>query len=637
MATVNKDFKIKNGLVVEGTTGTINGEDILTKAQVDIDYIIDQVGGSGTSANTPDTLVLRDENGDFAAGTITVNQINIGEIGNIHDDGDIVISNTNGQDVILEGEDIRLNAQDDVRINAGTGGDVVLDATTGNIRFQGPNIFAGENISYTDAERVATRGYVDDAASSAQTNANSYTDGELANYTTTANLDTTIDGYGYLKSADLTGYATEGYVDTAEADAISAAASDATTKANNAEQNAKDYADGLINDASNASDEVWSAYKTSTEIGLAQAAAEQHADDAVANLVGAAPELLNTLEELATALENNPDIIADLENVAAGKQDTLTTGNGITIDDNLIYIPTYIGSGISATPGNVEIDRAEVDTWYDEAGAASAAQTAAQTFATNAINDLDTGDIEEGSNLYFTNQRALDATSAAYDAAGAAATAEQNAKDYADALTTDDVAEGGNNLYYTDARAKDDAAALLTNATKTNIQISYSGGVLNIEAEDGVADSTTFDLAEDPAGSGTSGTWYFTNQRAVDALEAVVPNFTAIEIDSVAKQVAGTLLASTGGSYVTAYSFAKADYRSAKFLIKTAYGTHTELTEVLLTLDSSDNIAITEYATIGTNGSSMAVTADISGSDVRLRVRPVNNDSTITVVGTLLA
>jgi hypothetical protein len=52
---------------------------------------------------------------------------------------------------------------------------------------------------------------------------------------------------------------------------------------------------------------------------------------------------------------------------------------------------------------------------------------------TAAINAIDTDDIEEGSsNLYFTNQRALDATNSAYDAAGAAATAESNANDYTD-------------------------------------------------------------------------------------------------------------------------------------------------------------------------------------------------------------
>ncbi len=33
MATVTKDFKVKNGLIVEGTTGTINNHDILTKKQ----------------------------------------------------------------------------------------------------------------------------------------------------------------------------------------------------------------------------------------------------------------------------------------------------------------------------------------------------------------------------------------------------------------------------------------------------------------------------------------------------------------------------------------------------------------------------------------------------------------------------
>lgn len=45
---------------------------------------------------------------------------------------------------------------------------------------------------------------------------------------------------------DLTNYATKEYADQAEADAISTAAGDATSKANTAEQNAKTYADDLI-------------------------------------------------------------------------------------------------------------------------------------------------------------------------------------------------------------------------------------------------------------------------------------------------------------------------------------------------------------------------------------------------------
>lgn len=47
-------------------------------------------------------------------------------------------------------------------------------------------------------------------------------------------------------AVDLTDYATKAYVDQAEQDAVNTAASDATQKANTAEQNAKTYANGLI-------------------------------------------------------------------------------------------------------------------------------------------------------------------------------------------------------------------------------------------------------------------------------------------------------------------------------------------------------------------------------------------------------
>jgi len=55
-----------------------------------------------------------------------------------------------------------------------------------------------------------------------------------------------------------------------------------------------------------------------------------------------------------------------------------------------------------------------------------------------------------------------------------------------------------------------------------------------------------------------------------------------------------------------------------------------------LTLDTSDNIAVTEYAMVGTNGSLGSVSADVSGNDVRLRVTTANNNSTVAAIGTLL-
>ena len=45
MATVVKNFRIKSGLIVEGTTGTINGQNILRETGSD-SYILNLVGGA---------------------------------------------------------------------------------------------------------------------------------------------------------------------------------------------------------------------------------------------------------------------------------------------------------------------------------------------------------------------------------------------------------------------------------------------------------------------------------------------------------------------------------------------------------------------------------------------------------------
>ena len=156
-------------------------------------------------------------------------------------------------------------------------------------------------------------------------------------------------------------------------------------------------------------------------------------------------------------------------------------------------------------------------------------------------------------------------------------------------------------------------------------------GELIITAENGVADATTDDLDE-----GTINL-YFTEARAVTALEAVTPDFPAVEINSVSKQIAGSVLVESLDVPEAVLAWPKATYRSAKIVVKLAYGSHTEVSEVLLTLDTSDNIAITEYAEVATNGSLGDITADISGSDVRLVVDVNNNNTTVTAFGTLIA
>jgi hypothetical protein len=518
MATVNKDFKVKNGLIVEGTTATVNNFDILTKKTDDQTYIVNLIGGTATSANEANKVVKRDGSGNFAAGTITADLV-----GDVTGNADTATTLETARTIELTGDvtgQVNFNGSQNVQISTTLNGSFATDAEVATAK--------GEAISdagdYTDARETAITTAYEAYADQAEVDANAYTDGR----------ETAITN------------AYQSYADTAEADAVTTA----------------------------------NAY-TDTEI---------------AALVNGAPALLDTLNELAAAIGDDENFAANLATSVGEKVskagDTMTGLLVLSADPSANlgaatkqYVDAAEANANSYTTSHV------TDTLYpagiaifDPAGSASTAQSNAQTFTTNAINDLDTDDIEEG--------------------------------------TT--------NLYYTDARAKAEAATLLANATKTNIVITKDGSNnLTITAENGVADSNTDQLAE-----GITNL-YFTDARAVSALEAVTPDFPAVEIASVAKQVAAQATVATA-STSTAVSWAKADYRSAEFLVKIAAGTHTEVSKVILTLDTSDNVAITEYAMVGTNGDLGSVSADVSGNDVRLRVATLNNDSTVAVVGTLL-
>jgi len=400
MATVNKNFRIKHGLVVEGTSGTINGLNILTESQDSQDFILDLIGG--------ETLV----------------------------------KSTTNQFEVSAGGELSLNR-------------TVVDA-------------------YYDAAG---------AASTAQDNAETYTDNALESYTLTEDLDATVDGYGYLKSADLSGYATETYVNTA-----------------------------------------------------------------VDNLVDGAPGLLDTLNEIAAAIADDENYATTMTTALAGKQNSLTPGSNIDITDDTI-----------------------------------------------SVTGLDTADVsEDASALYFTDTRAKDAVSSALGAG----------IEYVNGSFDVQVGEG----------------------------LEVAGGTGN----EIVIDRETVDAWYDAAGAASaaqSAAETHADGLVDDLLDATTP-FTEINVNDQAKQIAATASINTG-SASTVYQWAKADYRSAKLLVKVDNGTHNEISEILVTLDSSDNVAITEYAIVGTNGSRGTIDAVVSGSNVLVTVNPTNN-STVKVTGTLL-
>lgn len=468
MATLDKNFRIKNGLVIEGSTATLNGNNILSEnTQAGDSYILNLVGGA--------TLVK-------SVGT----NLSVDNAGQLSLDLAGISSDVAGTRLYADGSSINVDVE-------GIYDDMIANgiATTTNVS----NAQTAAQTFATDADSVlftSLSGSIQQAYSDAVDTANSHSDG-----LNTAEVTNRNNAIASAISTEVTD----------RNDAITSAINTEVTNRNDAiadaKQEAIDHADGLINDASGASNEVWSAYKTSTEIGLAQAAAEQHADEAVAALVGSAPELLDTIQELATALENNPDIIADLENVAAGKQDTLTAGSNIDI-----------------------------------------------TGATISVTGLDSADISD------FNSAALSATASAYDLAGAAAQAQ------------------------TDAEAN--AQSALNNVLSGNT------------------------------------------------------NFSEVAVDWMVKHVASYAFATN--TEEVAYAWNKNKGASAKFLVRLKNGIHSQVSEVLVTRDDSDNLAITEYGIVTTNGVLGDITVGMYGNDIQLKVTPEHTNGTeIFVSGTLMA
>jgi len=399
MATVNKDFKIKSGLIVEGTTATVNGFDVLTKKQTDQDYIVNLIGGTATSANTANTVVKRDANGDFAAGDITADLI-----GNVTG----TVSSLSNHDTadLAEGTNLYFTNQR------------ALDATAAAYDASGAAATVAGNLTTHEADTSAhgvTGSVVGTTDTQTLTNK---TIGDTLNFTgagaMTINSDSHIvltpaAGSSVKWGADV--LATQAYADQAEVDA------------------------------------------------------KAYADQKVADLVDSAPELLNTLNELAAAIGDNPnyavDLAASVGEKVAKAGDTMTgalTLSGAPTSNLHAATKQYVDAAQAAAESAASTDAADA---LADANAYTDTREGLITTAYQAYADaLDTDDIAEATSLYFTDARAKSSAADLLTGAnltnititgtgsGLTITAENGVAN----STTTDLTEG-TNLYFTDERA----------------------------------------------------------------------------------------------------------------------------------------------------------------------------------------
>ena len=565
MATVTKDFRIKSGLIVEGNTGTINGSTILTEAN-STEFLQDTIGGM-VSTNT--------ESGISVDYDDTSGKLNF----NVNDPTITIAGDVDGNATMTDLGNTTINVTlDTVNTAVGTyGTSTAIPAITVDAKGRVTNV--------TTSSISTTLG--------------------IAGDTGTDNVALGTDTLTFEGGTGITSTVSDNKVKV-DIDSTVATLSDQQTLTNKilstnvdlgADLDAATYKIINLGTPSNTADAATKGYVDSVSQGLS---------------IKEAVRVATTAEvTLSTGLENGDTI--DGVTLATGNRILLK--NQSTGSENGIYTVNETGAPTRAIDANVSSEvTAGMFTFVSEG---TVNGNTSWVLTTDNPITLDT------TPLTFTQFAGAGTFTAGL---GLDLNGTEFVLDLSEVDTT--TLPEGTNKYYTDERVDDRVDGLLVGGT--GISKTYDDTANSLTLAVDFTEFSTTNISE-----GTN--LYFTDTRAVDALESVVPNFTSIEVNSIAKQVAAITYAATEDVPVVAFAFAKAEYRSAKFLVKVAYSTHTEVSEVLLTLDTSDNIAITEFAVVSTNGSASVISAGISGSNVQLLVTPNNNGSTVTVFGTLLS
>ena len=472
MATVDKNFRIKNGLVVEGSTATVNGSNILTENS--LEFIQDTVAAQlvdGTHTNI--SVSYNDTTGTISlTGAVTYTDEQAQDaVGNAVGTG-LSYNDTTGA-ISVDTATIQARVADVSDTEIG-----YLNGVTSSIQTQLNNKFDSANASTTNISEGTNLYFTDERAQDAVGNSvgNGLDYDDATGAISVDPSEFTLNSIGApsaavaLNSQKITGLATP------------TDATDASTKG---------YVDGVI----------------TAEVSNRNTAIST----AVSNLVDGAPDLLNTLNELAAAINDD-----------ANYTTTITTALGTKAplaSPDLTGVPT-------APTAAANTNTTQIATTAFAKAEADAAQSAAEATASG------------------------------------------------------------------DATSKANAAQAAAEATASS-------------ALSGVTAGTTA--------------------------------FTAVNVNSVAKQIAATTGNIVTAAATTAYAWAKASYRSGEFLVKSKNGSHTEVAKIMVTLDSSDNVYITEYGMSSTSGVALqTVSADVSGTDVRIRVTPANNNTEVLITGILL-
>ena len=226
-------------------------------------------------------------------------------------------------------------------------------------------------------------------------------------------------------------------------------------------------------------------------------------------MIAGAPGLLNSLDEIAAAIGDDPAFFTTLATSLSDKaplNSPTFTGTVSGVTKSMVGL----GSVDNTTDAGKPVSTAQATAIATaKSEAITAAGTAADTKVSDAVTALTKSSVGLGNvdNTSDANKPVSTATQTALDAKASNTALSNHEADTTSIHGITDTAELATKAF---------AASLLTGASKTNITISGEKNGLTITAENGVADSTTDDLAQ-----GTTNK-YFSNALAVTAVQNAI-------------------------------------------------------------------------------------------------------------------